>query len=222
MPKTPNDHKRQADVINSAVHVIERTRDAGLLALLPSGAEHCTLPLLVSVQYVVFAAADARLQDLNASHQAQLPSELMRIKRALGLAPPFGEMPHARKADWLRRTSLGVEGPAWTLIVSGKRVGGGLYTTVCIINGICHRRRDFKSSSNQSNWKRCAGFRRGQVPRSRRRFDVRLRDGSNSMVKRKGSARGRVSASAPDWRPRSGWLAVGRPTSDSSYRKGCA
>jgi hypothetical protein len=67
----------------------------------PPGTQHRPSPLLMRVQHFVLAAADTRLQNLDASHQAQLPSELMRIERALCLAPAFGEMPHARESDRL-------------------------------------------------------------------------------------------------------------------------
>jgi hypothetical protein len=66
----------------------------------PASGKHDTLPFFVRIQHFVFAAADARLENLDASHQTQFPSELMRIERALCLAPAFGEVPHARETDW--------------------------------------------------------------------------------------------------------------------------
>ena len=53
----------------------------------------------MSIQHVVFAATHARLQNFDASHQAQFPSELMRIEGPLCFAPAFGEVPHARETD---------------------------------------------------------------------------------------------------------------------------
>jgi hypothetical protein len=65
----------------------------------PSRRQHPASPLFVGRQYLVFASTDPCLQNLDTSHQAQLPSKLMGVESAFGVAAPLAKMPHAGKAD---------------------------------------------------------------------------------------------------------------------------
>jgi hypothetical protein len=71
------------------------------------------------VQHVIFAAANAGLQNLDASHQAQFPAELMRVERAFCLASVLAYMPDARRDGSARHTSRDA-GSDWSVTGTAK------------------------------------------------------------------------------------------------------